>query len=99
MAIVQITVIPLGTPGTSLAAYVREVVRLAREHAGVKVLVGPNGTTLEGDLDILWPLLRAMHEQPFRQGAQRVFTLVNVDDRRDRPATMADKLAAVDAGR
>ena len=95
MAIVQITVVPLGTGGPSLSRYVREVLGVLERHPEVKARVGPNGTALEGELDALWPVIRAMHEAPFAAGVQRVMTLLNVDDRRDKPATVEGKLAAV----
>jgi uncharacterized protein (TIGR00106 family) len=65
------------------------------EHPEVKAHVGPNGTSLEGDLEALWPVLREMHERPFAAGVQRVWTLLSVDDRRDRPLTIRGKLEAV----
>ena len=64
-------------------------------HPGIKAHVGPNGTTLEGDLDDLWPVIREMHEAPFAAGVQRVMTLLNVDDRRDKAGTIEGKLGAV----
>lgn len=95
MAIVQVTVVPLGTAGPSLSGYVRDVLAVLERHPEVKAHVGPNGTALEGELDALWPVIREMHEAPFAAGVQRVMTLLNVDDRRDKRATVEGKLAAV----
>jgi len=95
MAIATVTVVPLGTADPSLSAYIREVIQAAEAAAGVKVLVGPNGTTLEGELDAVFAAVRAMHEIPFAAGARRVMTLVNVDDRRDKALTIEGKLKAV----
>ncbi len=95
MAVVQVTVVPLGTAGTSLSPYVKRVLAVLERHPGIKARVGPNGTALEGDLDELWPVIREMHEAPFSAGVQRVMTLVNVDDRRDKPSTLEGKVAAV----
>jgi uncharacterized protein (TIGR00106 family) len=95
MAVVQVTVVPLGTGDTSLSPYVRDVLQAAAGKAGVKVSVGPNGTALEGELDVLWPVIRAMHEAPFGAGVKRVMTLVAVDDRRDKRSTLEGKVAAV----
>ena len=95
MAVVQVTVVPLGTAGTSLSPYVKRVLGVLERHPGIKARVGPNGTTLEGDLDELWPVICEMHEAPFAAGVQRVMTLVNVDDRRDKPSTLEGKVAAV----
>jgi uncharacterized protein (TIGR00106 family) len=95
MAIVQVTVVPLGTGGPSLSGYVKDVLRVLDRHPNVVAHVGPNGTALEGDLDALWPVIREMHEVPFAAGVSRVMTLLNVDDRRDKPGTVEGKLAAV----
>ncbi len=95
MVIVQVSVIPLGTGGPSLSPYVREVLKVLARHPEVKYLTGPNGTAVEGDLDAVWAVVREMHEAPFRAGVTRVLTLVNVDDRRDKAATLEGKLAAV----
>jgi len=95
MAIVQVTVVPLGTAGPSLSRYVRDVLAVLERHPEVKAHVGPNGTALQGELDALWAVIREMHEAPFAAGVQRVMTLLNVDDRRDKQATVEGKLAAV----
>jgi uncharacterized protein (TIGR00106 family) len=95
MAVVQISVVPLGTAGPSLSSYIRGVLAVLERHPEVKAHVGPNGTALEGELEALWPVIREMHEAPFAAGVQRVMTLVNVDDRRDKPGTIEGKLAAV----
>ncbi|MCL6561202.1 MAG: thiamine-binding protein, partial [Firmicutes bacterium] len=42
------------------------------------------------------PLVLKMHEHPFTAGADRVVTTVKIDDRRDKPLTMAGKVAAVE---
>jgi uncharacterized protein (TIGR00106 family) len=95
MVVVQVTVVPLGTAGTSLSAYVKGVLKVLAKHPEIKAHVGPNGTALEGELDEIWPVIREMHEAPFAAGVQRVMTLVNVDDRRDKAATIEGKIAAV----
>lgn len=87
--------VPLGTAGPSLGAYVKDVLKVLGRHPEVKAHIGPNGTALEGDLDALWPVIREMHEAPFAAGVQRVMTLLNVDDRRDKPGTIEGKVAAV----
>lgn len=94
MAIIQFTVVPLGTAGTSLSAYVAEVHRVL-ESSGVKNQLTPMGTILEGPLDQLLEVIRKVHELPFDQGVKRVMTLINIDDRRDKQATAQAKLQSV----
>lgn len=95
MAIVEVTIAPLGTPGTSLSRYVANCHRVLAEANDLKYELNPMGTVIEGNLDRILSVIREMHEVPFGEGAQRVSTLIRIDDRRDKAATMADKIQAV----
>ncbi len=94
MAIVQFSVVPLGTAGTSLSSYVAQI-HQALEHCGLVHELTPMGTIIEGPLDRVLDVIKQVHELPFNAGASRVMTLVNIDDRRDKQATAADKVASV----
>ena len=50
---------------------------------------------MEGDLDKVLAVIRKVHELPFNQGAKRVMTLVNIDDRRDKQGSAGQKLESV----
>ena len=66
------------------------------EQSGLTFQLTPMGTIIEGEVDVIFAVLRAMHEVPFSQGAVRVSTLIKIDDRRDRPGhSMAGKVASV----
>ncbi|KPJ66575.1 MAG: hypothetical protein AMJ45_03740 [Syntrophobacter sp. DG_60] len=96
MAIVEISVIPLGTPTPSVSKYVAasfEVLKLKGSNLEYKLT--PMGTVIEGDLDVILPVVRQMHEACFKNGIKRVVTLVEIDDRRDKTATMEDKIQSV----
>jgi len=94
--IVEVTVVPLGTGGTSLSRYVAEVEKVLRENTQIKSLLTPMATVLEGDLEEVLRVVRLMHEVPFKSGARRVSTRITIDDRRDKKASMTAKLAAVE---
>ena len=94
MAVVQFTIVPLGTGGTSLSAYVAQV-HQALNASSVKHTLTPMGTVLEGPLDELLAVIRQVHELPFQAGAQRVMTLINIDDRRDKTGSIEQKLQSV----
>jgi len=96
MAIVQFSVVPLGTGDTSLSPYVARVHQVLAQ-SGVKHQLTPMGTVLEGPLEKLLEVIRRVHELPFEQGAQRVMTLINIDDRRDKQATAQGKVESVRA--
>jgi len=94
MAIIHFSVVPLGTKTTSLSSYVAQV-QQALAASGVKHQLTPMGTILEGPLDRLLEVISKVHELPFDQGAKRVMTLINIDDRRDKEATAQGKVQSV----
>ncbi len=94
MAVVEISVTPLGADTPGVSAYVARCVKLARE-SGFSCQLTPMGTILEGAIDELFPLLQRMHQEPFVHGAVRVSTLIKIDDRRDREHTMNGKVDSV----
>ncbi len=95
MAIVFLTITPLGTATPSVSKYVAGVERVLRE-AGLKSQLTAMGTIIEGDLDRILAVVRQMHEHPFTQGALRVSTSIRIDDRRDRAATIEGKVRSVE---
>ncbi|HTT72112.1 MAG TPA: MTH1187 family thiamine-binding protein [Anaeromyxobacteraceae bacterium] len=94
MAIVFLTITPLGTATPSLSTYVAGAEKLL-EGTGLKHELTAMGTIVEGDLDAILAVVRKMHEHPFTQGAVRVSTLVKIDDRRDKPHSIAGKMRSV----
>jgi len=60
------------------------------------VELGPMFTTLEGDLGEILELVQRMQDAVFAAGAERVSTVVKIDERRDRPARARDKVSAVE---
>ncbi len=96
MAIVEVTIVPLGTGSTSVSQYVADCHKVLRDTTDVKWTLTPMSTILEGDLDQIMTLIRNMHEVPFEKGAGRVSTSIKIDDRRDKEATMEKKLQAVE---
>ncbi len=93
--VAEVTVVPLGTGSASLSAWVAAVEKVLEGFPRLKSLLTPMSTILEGDMDEVIGAVKAMHEAPFRLGALRVSTTLRIDDRRDKPVTMAGKLAAV----
>jgi len=97
MAIVQVTIVPLGTGSTSVGEYVAAVHRVLEESAErIKYELTPMSTIIEGELDELLAIVRKMHEVPFENGAMRVSTTLTIDDRRDKQGTMKQKLLSVE---
>ncbi len=94
MAVVFVTVVPLGTATPSVSHYVAGVERVLRE-SGLKHELTGMGTIIEGDLGAILPVLMKMHEQPFSQGVMRVSTSIRIDDRRDKKGSIEGKIRSV----
>jgi uncharacterized protein (TIGR00106 family) len=95
MAVVFLSITPLGTGTPSVSRYVAGVERILRA-SGLSHQLTAMGTIVEGDLDAILKVVREMHEHPFTQGAVRVSTFVKIDDRRDKEHTIAGKLRSVE---
>jgi uncharacterized protein (TIGR00106 family) len=94
MAVVFVTIAPLGTATPSLSRYVAGVERVL-DASGLRHELTAMGTIIEGDLDAILAVIRRMHEEPFAEGAVRVSTLIKIDDRRDKEHTIAGKMRSV----
>lgn len=97
MAIVEVTIVPLGTGTPSVSRYVAEVHKVLQQASEpIHYQLTPMSTIIEGELDDLFAVIRRMHEVPFAKGAERVSTSIRIDERRDKPSTMASKLKSVE---
>ena len=99
MAIVAVSISPtVGTPdeGVSVSRYVARALEVVRAQQALRYRLDPMFTTLEGDLDEIFALIRRMQEAVFDEGAVRVGTVLKIDDRRDRTVAMEDKVRSVE---
>lgn len=94
MALLQLTVIPLGTGTPSVGDYVADIQK-ALEKEQVRFQLNDMGTLIEGESQELLALVARIYEIPFRHGAQRVVTQMVMDDRRDKEIHIGDKIDAV----
>jgi uncharacterized protein (TIGR00106 family) len=95
MAIAFLTITPLGTGTPSVSRFVAGVETILRGTSLSHQLTAM-GTIIEGDLDEILAVVRRMHEHPFTMGAQRVSTSLRIDDRRDKPHSIAGKMRSVE---
>jgi uncharacterized protein (TIGR00106 family) len=95
MAIIDISVVPVGTQSPSVSRYVAGAVRILENEPDIKYELTPMNTIVEGELGKLMSLAQRMHESAFDAGARRVVTTIRIDDRRDKPLTMNGKKRAV----
>ena len=95
MALVEISVIPLGTPTPSVSQYIARAVKLLEGEKDIKYELTAMGTIIEGDLERVLTLARKMHEAVFNAGIMRVVTTIKIDDRRDKTSTMDSKMESL----
>ena len=95
MAMIDISVVPVGTQSPSVSEYVAGAVRILKNEPGIKYELTAMNTIIEGDLEKLMALAQRMHRSAFDAGAVRVVTTIRIDERRDKPLTMNGKIASV----
>lgn len=94
MAILELTLVPIGSGSTSLSGYVAQASKILKE-SGIKHELNPMGTVLEGEPDELFKVVRQMQEKVFDTGAKRVYSIIKMDDRRDKEGHMEEKVKSV----
>ncbi len=80
--IVELQVLP-SPPGTSERRWAHVEAAIAViQRSGLRYEVGPLGTSVEGEPDDVWPLMRAVHEATLGAGADGVVTVIKVEQTR-----------------
>lgn len=91
--ILDLCLVPFGNV-TSLSPYVAACEKVLAA-AGLKAVLHANGTNVEGEWDTVFAAVKRCHEVVHGMGAQRVFTVIKMGTRTDRPQTMEDKIRSV----
>lgn len=92
MAIVEVSIVPLGTQTPSISKYVAKALKVLQDEKDIKYELTAMGTIIEGDLERLLSLVGKMHQSAFDTGAMRVLTTVKIDERRDKTSSMSSKI-------
>ena len=95
MAVVEVSIIPLGTASPSVSPFVAQAVKVLSKAPNVKYELTPMGTVIEGDLEQVLNIVRDMHEAVFTAGARWVVTSIKIEARRDNPLSGRGKLASL----
>lgn len=95
MATADLTVIALGRPDLSASACIAEIQRRLAAQDRVRYVLHAMGTSLEGPTADVLAVVADLHEVPFGMGIERVYTVLKLDDRRDREQTLASKVDSV----
>jgi uncharacterized protein (TIGR00106 family) len=97
MATADLTVLALGRQGTGATEYIAEIQRRLGKQDRVRFRMHAMGTSLEGSTEDILAVVGELHSVPFDQGVPRVYTVLKLDERRDRPGqTLEDKVRSVE---
>lgn len=94
MAVVELSVVPIGVENTSLSSYVANALKILKA-TSLEYHLTAMGTIISGDLDEILKTVRLMHESCFEAGAMRVLTTIKIDDRRDKKGSPGQKIKSV----
>ena len=95
MATADRTVIALGRADSSASRYIAEIQRRLERQAKVRYQLHAMGTSLEGSTADILALVAELHAVPFELGIPRVYSVLKLDERRDREQTLEDKVESV----
>jgi uncharacterized protein (TIGR00106 family) len=97
MAVVDLTITARsqkdGASGNS--KYIAECHRILQEK-GIKHILTPMSTVLEGETDKILGLIPYIHERLYEMGAERIYTQIRIDDKKDKTLSMEGKTKAVE---
>jgi uncharacterized protein (TIGR00106 family) len=97
MATADLTVIALGRADASAGEYIASIQRHLAAQDRVGYRMHAMGTSLEGEVDDILSVVGELHAVPFQLGVPRVYTVLKLDERRDRPdQTLDDKVQSVE---
>jgi uncharacterized protein (TIGR00106 family) len=94
MALLEISVIPVGTNTASFSSYVTNAVQLIQQN-GLQYQVTPTATVIEGNLDQLMDIAKQIHQNTMTSGANRVITNICIDDRADKNLNLTQQVQSV----
>ena len=95
MALVEVSIIPLGTGTPSVSKYIAQAVKVLQGEKDIKYELTAMGTIIEGDLERLLTLAGKMHKVVFDAGVMRVVTVIKIDERRDKASSMSSKMESL----
>ena len=92
----EVSMIPLGTNTTSLSRYIAKAIKAMKEQ-GIDCKVNAMGTLIESDdIDKLFNSIKHARDALFDEGVKRIEIIIRIDERRDKPKSMEEKVKAVE---
>lgn len=96
MATADLTVIGLGREDPSAGEFIAEIRRRLAAQDKVGFKLHAMGTSLEGSTDDILEVVGELHRVPFELGLPRVYTVLKLDERRDKEQSLDDKVRSVE---
>jgi uncharacterized protein (TIGR00106 family) len=96
VATAELTVIGLGRSDPSAGEYIAEIQRRLAAQDKVRYRLQAMGTELEGSTEDILGVVAELHRVPFELGLPRVYTVLKLDERRDKEQSLDDKLRSVE---
>ncbi|MCX8172944.1 MAG: MTH1187 family thiamine-binding protein [Archaeoglobaceae archaeon] len=94
MIVADVSIIPIGV-GESVSKFVKKAVEEIKR-SGLKVEVTAMSTIVEaGKVEDIFSAIQRAREAVFEMGAKRVYTIIRLDERRDKELTIAGKLSKI----
>ncbi len=94
MALMDITVIPQDGRSKGFSSAVAQLEAILDE-SGLDHRLHDMGTTVSGPAPELFAVAEKLHCHLFSAGTKRVYTVIKIDDRRDKEVGIGDKVASV----
>src|ERR1700754_3779647 len=95
MSTADVSVLSFGRAETSASKYIAEIQRRLAAQDRVRYVMHAMGTSLEGTTADILAVVGELHAVPFELDVPRVYTVLKLDERRDKEQTLEDKVAAV----
>jgi uncharacterized protein (TIGR00106 family) len=96
VVIADFSITPIGLSTTSIGKQIAIAINAIKKVKGVKCEVTPMGTVIEAEkLDTILEAVRVAHEALFKAGIKRIESNLRIDDRRDKPRSMEDKVKSI----
>lgn len=97
MATADLSVIASGRQSVSASEYIAEMQKRLQQQDKVRFKLHAMGTELEGKVEDILEVVRQLHNIPFEAGLTRVYTVLKLDERIDKPAqTLEEKVESVE---
>jgi uncharacterized protein (TIGR00106 family) len=96
VATAELTVIGLGREDPSAGEYIAEIQRRLAAQDKIGYRLQAMGTELEGSTEDILSVVAELHRVPFELGLPRVYTVLKLDERRDKEQTLDDKVRSVE---